>query len=236
VSRLARILAPALGVVLAAAPAGAFEPTDRYRKESLQGYTVRLAPQAVANKIDCDALVRELDLELKRINRVVPDKALKVLQGVTIWVEWDTPAEKRAVARFFPSVASAKKTGVNPDKGDGVEVPNLKRYLKARQDGAEWVAMHEMAHAYHYLALQDKDGDIQTAHKQAVDRKLYDDVEHFNGARGRGYAVTNHWEYFATLSEAYFGKSFNYPYDRPGLLRYDTAGYYLMVDAWGKPK
>lgn len=233
--RSARILAPVLGLVLAA-PAAAFEPTSSYREESLQGFTVSLAPQAVKNKADADALVRELDLELKRINRVVPDKALKVLQGVTIWVEWDTPAEKRAVARFFPGSASAKKAGVNPDKADGVEVPNLKRFLKTREAGAEWVAMHELAHAYHYLALQDRDGDIQAGHKQAVERKLYDDVEHFNGARGRGYAVANHWEYFATLSEAYFGKSFNYPYDRPGLLRHDTAGYYLMVDTWGKPK
>ncbi len=52
--------------------------------------------------------------------------------------------------------------------------------------------------------------------------------------RTRGYAVTNHFEYYAVLSEAYFGKSFNFPYDRPGLLRYDTVGYWLMHDTWGK--
>jgi len=120
---------------------------------------------------------------------------------------------------------------------DADAVPNARRFLEEYQAGMQWVLMHELAHAHHTLALTDKqDAAVKAAHKQAVERKLYENVEHFNGVRTRGYAVTNHYEYYATLTEAYFGKGFNFPYDRPGLLRYDTVGYWLMHDTWGKPK
>lgn len=220
-----------------ASPAAAFEPTANYRKHDLQEFTVYLGPELVRNSRDADAVLRQADIELERIAHVVPDRALSALRKVPIWVEWDAPTDKKIVARFFPGSGYVKKAGLNPGKANGVEVPNAKRFLEEYQAGSQWVLMHELAHAHHALALTDRqDAAVKAAHKQAVERKLYEDVEHFNGVRTRGYAVTNHFEYYATLTEAYFGKSFNFPYDRPGLLRYDTVGYWLMHDTWGKPK
>jgi hypothetical protein len=231
-----RIVTLTLTLVVAA-PAAAFEPTANYRKHDLQGFTVYLGPALVRNARDADAVLRQADIELERITHVVPDKALAALRRVPIWVEWDAPAKGDPVARFFPGSGAVQKLGLNPRKANGVEVPNARRFLENYQEGAQWVLMHELAHAHHALALTAKqDAAVKAAHKQALERKLYENVEHFNGVRTRGYAVTNHFEYYAVLSEAYFGKSFNFPYDRPGLLRYDTVGYWLMHDTWGKPK
>ncbi|HVK18828.1 MAG TPA: hypothetical protein VM533_17995 [Fimbriiglobus sp.] len=218
-------------------PAAAFEPTASYQKHDLQGFTVYLGPELLRNGQDADAVLRQADIELERIADVVPEKSLAALRKVPIWVEWDAPTDRKVVARFFPGSAYVKKHGLNPGKANGVEVPNARRFLEEYQAGMQWVLMHELAHAHHTLALTDKqDAAVKAAHKQAVERKLYENVEHFNGVRTRGYAVTNHYEYYATLTEAYFGKGFNFPYDRPGLLRYDTVGYWLMHDTWGKPK
>ncbi len=231
-----RCLAILFTLAAFAAPAAADAPTAKYKTYRLQDFTVRVSPEAARHKAETDALLRAVDVQLEKIVGLVPDKPLAVLRKVTIWVEWDGPAEKNVVARFFPGSWAVKNLGLNPDKANGIEVPNVNRFVDNHEKGSTWVVMHELAHAYHHLALAKKDGAIQATHKQAVERKLYENVEHFNGYRGRGYAVTNYREYFAVLSEAYFGKSYNFPYDRAGLLRYDTAGYWLMEDAWGKPK
>lgn len=222
--------------LVVAAPAAAFEPTASYQKHDLQGFTLYLGPQLAKNKPVADAVARQVDIELERIANVVPDKALAVLRKVPIWVEWNAPAEKEILARYFPGADGVKKLGLNPAKAGGVEVPNARRFLDNYRDGDQWVLMHELAHAYHYQALGGQDGEIKAAHGQAVERKLYADVQYLNGGRGRGYAVSNHFEYFAVLSEAYFGKTYHFPYDRPGLLRYDTAGYWLMKETWGGAK
>ncbi|OWK45623.1 hypothetical protein [Fimbriiglobus ruber] len=233
-SARAPVVALAAALVLAV-PARAFEPTSTYKKQTLHGYTVMIGAEALKNKRDSDAALRELDVELNRINDNVPPAAVKVLKGVKIWLEWradDVP--KNVIARFFPGDRWVRDHDLNPDKANGIEVANTRLFVSARDNGQPCVMIHELAHGYHFLALQKQTRAIEVAFKQAVDRKLYDDVEHFNGFRGKGYAVTNAHEYFATLSESYFGKSANFPYDRGGLLRYDTAGYWLMRETWGK--
>jgi hypothetical protein len=45
---------------------------------------------------------------------------------------------------------------------------------------------------------------------------------------------TNPKEYFAELSEAYFGKNDFYPFVRGELKVHDPVGYRLMEEAWGK--
>ena len=50
-----------------------------------------------------------------------------------------------------------------------------------------------------------------------------------------GYALTNAKEYFAELSEAYFGRNDFYPFTRKELEKHDPAGYRLMRETWGNP-
>ena len=49
----------------------------------------------------------------------------------------------------------------------------------------------------------------------------------------RGYASLNYYEYFAEISEAYFGNECNfYPFNRQQLKRYDITGYKLLQKLW----
>ena len=97
------------------------------------------------------------------------------------------------------------------------------------------MVLHELAHAYHHLVLGDDCKSIEAAYKHAVDKKLYESVAYCGGGKQRAYALTNAKEYFAELSEAYFGKNDFYPFVRSELEQYDPVGFQLMEQIWGKP-
>jgi hypothetical protein len=95
--------------------------------------------------------------------------------------------------------------------------------------------LHELAHAYHNRELGANHAGIKTAYKQAIDRKLYERVRHVDGRTEKAYAAYNDQEYFAELTEAYFGKNDFFPFNRAELRKHDRAGYDLMEKLWGKP-
>ena len=59
-------------------------------------------------------------------------------------------------------------------------------------------------------------------------------VDHANGTMQRAYALTNEKEYFAELTEAYYGFNDFYPFNREQLQAFDPAGYLLVEQAWGE--
>ena len=61
-------------------------------------------------------------------------------------------------------------------------------------------------------------------------------VEFVTGGKRKAYAKTNRAEYFAELTEAYFGKNDFYPFTRAELEKHDPVGFKLMKDAWGDPR
>jgi hypothetical protein len=68
-----------------------------------------------------------------------------------------------------------------------------------------------------------------------MDNHLYDSVRYVHGGTKRAYAAENPKEYFAELSEAYFGQNDFYPFTRADLKRHDGVGFRLMEQVWGQP-
>ncbi len=96
--------------------------------------------------------------------------------------------------------------------------------------------LHEFAHAYHHRVLGVDHPLVRTAYERAKEKGLYEQVAYVQGGQRRAYALTNPQEYFAELTEAYFGRNDFYPFDRHQLCEYDSDGYALMETVWGKPK
>jgi hypothetical protein len=65
-----------------------------------------------------------------------------------------------------------------------------------------------------------------------VDRNLYGAVLRNDGTTGRSYALTNHHEYFAELTEAYFGTNDFFPFRRSELQAHDPVGFEVLRAAW----
>ena len=218
---------------VAASHAAAFEPTANYATRTVQGFTVMVHPDVAKHPAEAKAAFAELDAQLKKVRATVPAKPLAALKTVKFWVEWD--AKTKGAAEFHVSKGWLKDNGYNPEKVGGVEINNLKNFVDWSRRGQPWMVLHELAHAYHFGTLGDTYAPLQAAYKQAMERKLYDNVGYVFGGKQKAYAATNAGEYFAELSEAYFGKNDFAPYTRAELKTHDPVGYALMQKAWGEP-
>lgn len=211
-----------------------YDPTSAYERQSVHSFTILINRRVLANKQAAAEAQKEWERQLKEIVRVMPTGPLAALREVKIWVEWDK--KENGGAEFHPSAKWLQDNGYNPEKAGSVEISNTRNFVKWSRAEQPCMLLHELAHAYHFLVLGDRHAGIAEAYKQAVDRKLYDEVEYVAGQRKRAYALTNEKEYFAELSEAYFGKNDFYPFTRADLEKHDPLGYKLLEQVWGKPR
>ena len=96
------------------------------------------------------------------------------------------------------------------------------------------VILHELAHAYHDQVLGFDDAGIIKAYKKAMKEGIYDKALLFNGREVKHYGATDHKEYFAESTEAYFYHNDFYPFVRAELKQHDPVGYAEMERVWGK--
>jgi len=221
-------------VVLCSQTAFAFDSTDKYNKREVQGFTILVNPEVDKHPDEAKAAFAELESQLKKINDAVPEKPLAEMKKIKFWVEWEV--KKNGAAEFHVSAGWLKGNGYNPEKAHGVEINNLKNFVAWSRKTQPWMILHELAHSYHFTVLGDKYTPLQDAYKQAMERKLYDSVEFVHGGKRKAYAATNPAEYFAELSEAYFGKNDFFPYSRDELEKHDPVGFEMMKKAWGTPR
>jgi hypothetical protein len=231
------VLTLALGLTLAV-PAGGFEPTGNYIRRELAGFPVLVHPKVERNSIDAADGMAELARQLTHVVALVPDDKRAAVRKTRIWVEWEAGkgADPDWLAYAFGDREWLVRNGYNPAKVNGIEVPNIRRFAEASKQGLGGLMLHELAHVYHYKKLGADHEGVRAAYQQAVDRKLYDRVPDAFGRVGKAYARANRFEYFAELTEAYFGRNDYFPFDRSDLAAHDPAGYKLMRAVWGDPR
>jgi hypothetical protein len=220
-------------IAISARRAAAYERTEAYRKRTSNGFTALISPDADRHERELQDALKELDAQLERVVKVVPEKALVELRKARIWIEWDNPRD--TTAEFHESAGWLRKNGYNPDKAGDVEIGNVVRFVKWSRADQPWMLFHELAHRYHSRTLGEDHAGVLEAHRHAMDAKLYDAVPYVHGDKPRkAYAAENAKEYFAELSEAYFGKNDYFPFTRDDLAKHDPVGYRLMQDVWGE--
>lgn len=209
-------------------------PTADYEKRIIAGFTVLIHPDVLRQRETADIL-RELNKQLAEVARVVPSRQLAELRKVKVWLEWDSHGA--SAAQYHPARAGGwlSVNRLNPDKADSVDVNNARHFLNWSRQAQPSMLLHKLAHAYHFRVLDETHAGVLAAYRQAMERKLYESVAHVRGQRQEAYAAKNDKEYFAELSEAYFGRNDFFPFDRRELEQHDPAGYRLMRDVWGEP-
>jgi hypothetical protein len=217
-------------VSLVAFSGHAYEPTSNYSTKEIEGWTVFVNKTLLEEeKAVGERVLRLLRVKLYEINRVVPEKALEELHKVPIWLEFKN--EDVACACYHPSREWLTRNGFNPEKARSVEIGNAKTFLRWTLDQPAMV-LHELAHAYHNRVLGDDDPNILAAYKRAVEDKSYESVLRFSGRMERAYALNNAKEYFAELTEAYFGQNDFYPFVRAEVLQHDPEMAEVLKKAW----
>ncbi|MFO0926211.1 MAG: hypothetical protein U0736_04110 [Gemmataceae bacterium] len=225
------LLAPPASAVAPPPRKPTWDPDERYTAQSLRGWTLKVHDRLLAP--EHDRLRRDtlelLDSHLYQITRVVPAGPLAKLRRVPIWVELAHP--QHPCMCYHVSKAWLREHHMNPNKAGAVELANCRNFLTWTR-GQPWMVLHELAHAYHHQVLGFDHPGVRLCHDQAMRGKLYDSVLHIDGSRRRHYACTNPTEYFAEMTEAYFGTNDFYPFVRAELRAHDPRMYELIEQVW----
>lgn len=148
-------------------------------------------------------------------------------------MDWNT-AER--TARYHPSLSWLQDNGYTEDKYLSVELPNINMYLEGTTLNHPYIVLHELAHAYHHQVLGPFNESITDAFENARANGLYRNVTYDTGTKvieaPLAYAYTNEREYFAELTETYFGWNNYFPFIRTELETYDSVGYQMIEVAW----
>jgi hypothetical protein len=214
-----------------------FSEKSQYKIEEIEGFRVHIHPEIDHHPPEAKAFRFEMRSSLRRVVATVPDGPLAKIRNVPIWVDWRHHDDTKFLAVYNHSSAELAKNGEPSFKARSISVPNAVYFTETCRKTDPWLIMHELAHAYHYCYLSDQfDSLIHTAYQQAMDRQLYQHVRYVDGRWMKAYASTNRAEYFAELSESYFGKNNYFPFNRDELRDHDPVGHDLMVRSWGEPK
>lgn len=208
---------------------------DNYEVHQLSGFEVRVEKEAleISPNLTQEAMER-LEYDLEVINNLGLSSSISAeLQSVVIFLDWNTG---NGTAFYHPSLDWLIENGYAEEKYRNVEISNVNKYLARTALNHPYIVLHELAHAYHHRVLGPFNETITEAYNNALANGLYRDVTFDTGTAiipaPFAYAHTNEREYFAELTETYFGWNAYFPFVRTELKMYDPVGYDLIESAW----
>jgi hypothetical protein len=201
--------------------------------KKIEGWTVRVDDRllkAPDEELGRRAL-RFLEAKLIDIKAVVPAERLEKLQTVTIVL--DLTHGGLGSMQYHPSAEWLKEHGYSGDLVKCVHIPRAadlptKRNIREQP----WVILHELAHAYHDQALGFDEPRIKEAFEKYKKSGYGDKTLLHDGRRVKHYALTDHKEFFAEMTESYFGSNDFFPFNRAELKESEPEIYALMQDIW----
>ncbi|MBI1337612.1 MAG: metallopeptidase [Phycisphaera sp.] len=201
----------------------------------IEGWTVRIddrlfQPEHKALGEKCQ---RFLEAKLADIARVVPEDRLEALRKVRIVLDLNNGELDNF--QYHPSAGWLKEQGYSPDLARCVHIPIAAAMPTVRNTNQQpWFILHELAHAYHHQVLGYGDKRIKSAYEKYKASGHGDETLLFNGKRVKHYALTNDKEFFAEMTESFFGVNDFYPFTRAELMDSEPEIHQLLVDIWLK--
>jgi hypothetical protein len=208
----------------------AYVPTCEYEKRQIEAWTVHVSPQLVQAKAYGDEICKLLRYKLHLVKRYMPDKALKQLQKIPIWLENDS--QVIPYMTYHNSEEELKAGNLNPDKLHAVEIGNAQNFYRW-QNLQRFMILNRLACAYYYRFLGNGSGKVETVWKKAVKSGRYDSVLRFDGKHVRHPGLKSPSEYFAEMTESYFGANDHYPFLQFETRQHDPETCRLLADLWG---
>ncbi len=204
--------------------------------EKIEGWTVRVDTR-LDEPLHAELGRRARDqvaCSLRNIKTVVPADKVCVLQRVTIQVDLDHG--RLRLPQYHPSPVWLQEHGYATSLVRCVHVPRAEHLIDPKEFRREpWVLLHELAHAYHHQVLGYNYAPILAAWERAKASGKYEQVLHVFGGRTRHYLLTDAKEFFAEMTEVYFGVNDFYPFIRAELEEYDPETAALLRAIWETP-
>jgi len=227
VNRRRRALLRAPVLLLLASPL--LRAASTYQKTQVDGWTLMLDQgMQTADAAARAAFMAALTEQLSKL-RKLPAHAQSGLRSVSIYVSSGT--YRAFGAQHHPSAIWLKEHGYPVEFAGNIEICNWKEFTSMAKS-QPCAILHEMAHAYHFQH-PELDALIKRAFENAKAAGLYRKVTRDHRPElQEAYALSNHQEYFAEISEAYFGENDFYPYSNAEFKQYDAHGYAMLESVW----
>ena len=199
----------------------------------IEGWTVRVDDRLLEgpNKELGRQALRFLEAKLGEIAIVVPPEPLERLRAVRIVL--DLNCGGLGSMAYHPSAEWLTGNGYPADLAKCVHAPQAAD-LRTRRNVAEqpWVVLHELAHAYHDQVLGFDEPRIRNAYGRFKQRAEAKRALLYDGRRVPHYGLTNEKEFFAEMSETFFGTNDFYPFNRAELREWDSELHDLLSEIW----
>ena len=203
--------------------------------KNIEGWKIHVDPALLEGK-HAEAGAKALKMlsnHLQRIAILVQGKALEKLKTCEIWIEHSHPTLH--AMQYHPGIDWLKSNGHDIRLHKKVHIPQAKALISRGQMLKHpAVVLHELAHAYHDQFLTFQHPGTIKAFNKAKKSGSYDRVMLFTGQQVKHYAMTNHKEYFAEGTEAYFYRNDFYPFVRAELKKHDPDLHDVMDVVWGE--
>ena len=196
------------------------------------GFTLMIRKYEAGNEQVVNAVSKAFQT-LKTMSDSINEDILGILRARPLWIEFNNGND----ACFHPNKLWILENGHVPEKAHCIEITNATNFNKQTAANQPLIVWYELSHYFHYHDAGWDNNIIRSAYENAVATGLYLNVEYIrvDGTviiRDKAYALENEKEYFAELSEAYWGKNDFYPFTRDQLLEYDTVGYKMVQKLW----
>ena len=203
---------------------------------NIEGWSVHIDDRLLAGA-DADLGKRALRLlsdRLFAITLVVPSNRVQRLRQVPIWI--DRTHGSLTSMQYHPDSGWLSAHGYTTNLARCVHIPDAERFMSpdhyVRQP---WAVLHELAHAYHDQVIGFENAEIKAAWKRVVDSGHFDSVLQIYGHTMKHYALTDQKEFFAEMTEAYFGVNDFYPFNRAELKQSEPEVCELLRKIWESP-
>lgn len=200
----------------------------------IEGWNVRVDERLLGGEGAAlgERALKLLTARLVGISVVLPEKSLAKLREVTIQI--DLTHGKLHAMQYHPSAGWLKDQGYSEELAKCVHIPDVRNFLSPFENHRQpWAVLHELAHAYHDQVLGFDEPRIIAAYKKFRDGGKYKSVLTSPGPMREHYALTNEKEFFAEMTECYFGANDFYPFVAGELKQAEPEIFDLLRDIWG---
>ncbi len=212
------------------------QPSSRSVR-NIEGWQVRVDNRLLGESPDSPTgtrALRFLEAKLVEIKAVIPAERLKDLQEVTIVL--DRNCGELESMQYHPDAGWLKSHGYPADLAKCVHIPRAADLPTRRNINEQpWVILHELAHAFHDQKLDFDEPRIVAAYEQFKSGGHGESVMLYDGRRVKHYALTNQMEFFAEMTESFFGINDFYPFDRAELKSSEPEIFKLLSEIWIAP-
>ena len=136
--------------------------------------------------------------------------------------------------QYHPDAGWLKEHGYSEQLAKCVHIPEVEDFLSPEENlRMPWVVLHELAHGFHDQTIGFEEPRVAAAWKKFCDSGKYKSVLTTSGKMREHYGLTDPKEFFAEMTECYFGSNDFSPFVTGELKQAEPDIFELLAEIWG---